>query len=194
MGLCDASMRMHRPVPISGHVLRRDGARGPVWHAKYRFPDGRQVQRKIGPAWRERGRPAAGFFTKRTVEAWLADVLAEARRGELPGMVHTGATFTDAAAEFMRWLECDRQRKPSTLRDDRSILRAHLLPEFGRERLEDITTDPRSEPTSARDREGDRADRCPCDGVHRQRDEPVVRFGRFDISGITRADCGWPRD
>jgi len=132
---------MFRPVPISGHVYRRDGKRGPVWYAKYRLPDGRQVQRKIGPAWRERGRPAAGYYTKRTAEAWLADVLAEARRGELPGMVRTGATFQDAAAEYMRWLTDDRQRKPSTLRDYHSILHAHLLPEFGGSRLEDITTD-----------------------------------------------------
>jgi len=56
-------------------------------------------------------------------------------------MVRTGATFQDAAAEYMRWLTNDRQRKPSTLRDYNSILHAHLLPEFGDCRLEDITTD-----------------------------------------------------
>ncbi len=132
---------MYRAAPISGHVYRREGQRRPVWYAKYRLPDGRQVQCKIGPAWTERGRPADGYFTKRTAEAWLAEVLAEARRGELPGMVRTGGTFKDAAAEYMRWLEDDRQRKPSTLRDYRSILHAHLLPEFGECRLEDITTD-----------------------------------------------------
>ena len=37
--------------PISGHVYRHEGARGPVWRAKYRLSDGRQVHRKIGPAW-----------------------------------------------------------------------------------------------------------------------------------------------
>jgi len=47
----------------SGHVFRVDRARGPVWYAKYRLPDGRQVQKKIGPAWSGRGRPPAGFFT-----------------------------------------------------------------------------------------------------------------------------------
>jgi hypothetical protein len=142
MGLCDP---FGRPVgsgaPISGNVFRRHGTRGDVWYAKYRVPDGRQVKRRIGPAWTERGRPAAGLFTKRTAEAWLADVLAEARRGELPGMVRTGATFADAAAEYMRWLEHDRDRKPSTLRDYLSILKAHLLPAFADRRLEDITTD-----------------------------------------------------
>ena len=76
--------------PPSGHVFRLDRARGPVWYAKYRLPDGRQVQRKIGPAWTERGRPPAGYVTKRLAEAWLRDVLDQARRGSLPGMVRTG--------------------------------------------------------------------------------------------------------
>ena len=69
--------------------------RGPVWYAKYRLPDGRQVQRKLGPAWTSRGRPATGYLTKRTAEAWLDETLAEARRGELAGMVRTGTTFNE---------------------------------------------------------------------------------------------------
>ncbi|HEX3510591.1 MAG TPA: tyrosine-type recombinase/integrase [Solirubrobacteraceae bacterium] len=129
------------PLPISGHVFRREGARGPVWYAKYRLPDGRQVKRRIGPAWTTRGRPGDGFYTRRTAQAWLDQVLAEARRGELPGMVRTGATFADAVAEYMRWLEQDRARKPTTLRGYESIMRAHLLPAFGDRRLEDITAD-----------------------------------------------------
>ena len=125
--------------PPSGHVFRLDRARGPVWYAKYRLPDGRQVQRKIGPAWTERGRPPAGYVTKRLAEAWLRDVLDQARRGSLPGMVRTGATFADAAAEFLRYAADERDCKPSTLRDYRSIVEAHLVPRFGSERIEDIT-------------------------------------------------------
>jgi hypothetical protein len=64
---------------ISGHVFRVEGKRRAVWRAKYRLPDGRQVQRTIGPAWTARGRPAAGYFTKRTAEAWLSSVLSAAR-------------------------------------------------------------------------------------------------------------------
>jgi integrase len=125
--------------PPSGHVFRVDRARGPVWYMKYRLPDGRQVQRKLGPAWTERGRPPAGYFTKRLAEEHLRSVLDEARRGVLPGMVRTGATFADAAAEFLRYAEHDRGCKPSTLRDYRSNLEAHLLPGFGEMRLEEIT-------------------------------------------------------
>jgi hypothetical protein len=88
---------------------------GPVWYAKYRLPDGRQVQKKLGPAWTERRRPPSGYFTKRLAEEWLRSTLDEARRRALPGMVRTGATFADAAAEWLRYVEHDRGRKPSTL-------------------------------------------------------------------------------
>jgi integrase len=45
--------------PPSGHVFRLERRRGPAWYAKYRLPDGRQIQKKLGPAWTERGRPPA---------------------------------------------------------------------------------------------------------------------------------------
>src|SRR6202035_2807596 len=99
--------------PPTGHVYRVDRTRGPAWYARYRLPDGRQVQKKLGPAWADRGRPPAGYFTKRLAEAWLRSVLDEARRGTLPGMVQTGATFADATAEWLRYVEHHRDRKPS---------------------------------------------------------------------------------
>ena len=34
---------------ISGHVFRLDEVRQSVWRAKYRLPDGRQVQKTMGP-------------------------------------------------------------------------------------------------------------------------------------------------
>jgi integrase len=123
----------------TGHVFRVERARGPVWYAKYRLPDGRQVQKKIGPAWTGRGRPASGYYTKRLAEDWLREVLEDARRGTLPGLVRSGATFADAAAEFLRYAEQDRGCKPSTLRDYRSNLEAHLLPTFGATELESIS-------------------------------------------------------
>ena len=63
--------------------------------------DGRQVQRRIGPHWSERGSaPPPGYFMKRTAQAWLDEVLVKARRGELPGAARSNATFADA----WRWL------------------------------------------------------------------------------------------
>jgi integrase len=99
------------------------------------------VQKKLGPAWTDRGRPPAGYFTKRLAEAWLRSVLDDARRGVLPGQVRTGATFADAAGEYLRYIEHDRGRKPSTLRGYRSALQAHLLPAFGSMAVEEVSTE-----------------------------------------------------
>jgi integrase len=139
--MCSVSQLCPEMAPISGHVYRYEGRRGPVWRAKYRLPDGRQVHRTIGPAWTERGRPRAGWFTKRAAEAWLRDVLEQARAGTLPGMVRTGVTFADACADYLRYVEADLDRKPSTVCDYRSIIRAHLVPAFGELRVEDVTGD-----------------------------------------------------
>jgi hypothetical protein len=96
-------------------------ARGTAWYAKYRLPDGRQVQKKIGPAWTKRGRPPNGYFTKPLADDWLRRALDEARRGVVPGMVQTGATFADAAAEWLRYVEHDRKRKPSRLKPSAAL-------------------------------------------------------------------------
>lgn len=127
--------------PVSGHVFRVDGKRGPRWYAKYRLPDGRQVQKALGPAWRKRGRPPEGYFTKQTAEAWLREVLDQARRGTPPGMVRSGATFADAAEEWLRFVEQERGRKTSTLADYRSVVRAHFLPAFGEQPIERIESE-----------------------------------------------------
>lgn len=130
-----------RSKPISGHVFRVEGKRGPRWYAKYRLLDGRQVQKALGPGWAERGRPPAGYFTKRTAEDWLRVTLDQARAGTPPGMVRTGATFRDAAEEWLRHVEQERGCKASTLADYRSVVNAHLAPAFGEVPLEQVTTE-----------------------------------------------------
>lgn len=124
----------------SGHVYRHTGARGDVWRAKLRLPDGSQVHRRIGPAWTERGRPAAGHYTQKTAGAWLREALRQAGEGKLDGQVRSETTVRDVAAEYLAHLERDRGTKPSTLRDYRSILRKHVLPEFGQLAPETVTS------------------------------------------------------
>lgn len=102
-------MRASPPRPISGHVFKIERKRGAQWYAKYRLPDGRQVQKRIGPHWSDRRIAApAGYFNKGTAQAWLDDTLAKARRGELPGQVKTQTTLLDA---FDEWLAYKRDRK-----------------------------------------------------------------------------------
>jgi len=62
---------------------------------------GRQVKRRIGPAWKGPGRPDPGFFTKRTAEEWLRATLAEAEDDAERG-VDRDVTFATAAAEWLR--------------------------------------------------------------------------------------------
>ncbi len=131
-------MRASFNRPVSGHVFRVERKRGPVWFAKYRLPDGRQVQKKLGPAWMRRGRPAAGYFTKALAQEWLDSTLADARRGELAGMVRTGTTFAEAAAEWLVYSERDRAVKPSTLAGY-SVEVNVLNREFGDKPIEEFT-------------------------------------------------------
>ncbi len=56
-------------------------------------------------------------------------------------MVRTGATFADAATEYLRYIEHDRGRKPSTVRGYRSSINAHLLPAFGSRAIESVSTE-----------------------------------------------------
>ncbi len=71
------SGRMPRLAEPTGHVFLRHGKRGDVWYAKYRLPDGQQKQKMLGPAWTERGRPPAGYYTERTAKEALAAILAD---------------------------------------------------------------------------------------------------------------------
>lgn len=92
----------------------------------------------LGPAWTRGGRPAVGHWTKGLAEAELRRILTEAQRGTLPGMVRTGVTFEQAAAEWLRYAENERDVKPSTLGDYRMMVRV-LNRSLGHLRLEDIT-------------------------------------------------------
>jgi hypothetical protein len=49
-GAAGVDMRARQTRIPTGHMFRRQGARGDVWYATYRLPDGRQMQRRIGSA------------------------------------------------------------------------------------------------------------------------------------------------
>jgi hypothetical protein len=86
------------------------------------------------------GPPDPGTYTRRTAEAWLREVLREAEAGTLPGAIRTGATFADAAREWLRYLEQDRAVKPTTLRECTNSVNNRFIPVFGERRVEDITS------------------------------------------------------
>jgi integrase len=106
---------------VSGHVILRQGSRGPIYYLKHRLPDGRQVKRRLGKAWTERGRAPVGYYTNRTAEEALQAILTDARRGTLAGMTNLNTKFADASAEWLRYVQHDRDGKPSTLSDYRHM-------------------------------------------------------------------------
>ena len=133
-------MRQPAPRPISGHVFKRKGKRGAVWYAKLRLPDGRQQKKRLGLAWTEKTAPPDGYFSKGKAQAYLDELLRQARDGSLPGIVKTGKTFADASAEWLAYCENVRDCKSSTLRDYRNMVRV-LDRQFGRRKIETITTE-----------------------------------------------------
>jgi hypothetical protein len=56
-------------------------------------------------------------------------------------LVKTGATFADAAAEYLRYIEHDRGRKPSTLRGTARRSMRTFFPLFGSMPVEAVTTE-----------------------------------------------------
>jgi integrase len=128
---------------VTGRVSLRERKRGgPAWYVKYRLADGRQVQALLGPAHTGRGRPQEGYYTARLAEEELQSLLSRAREGTLPdSKQRSGHTFNDAAGEWLRYVEHDKQRKPSTVQDYRNVVKV-LLDEFGRDTpIERITTE-----------------------------------------------------
>ena len=129
---------------VTGHVSLRDRKRGgPAWYVKYRLADGRQVHQLLGPAHVGRGRPPQGYYTPKLAEEALQSLLTRAREGTLPdSKQRSGHTFNDACSEWLRYVEHDQQRKPSTTRDYLNVVNGSLIPEFGRDTpIERITTE-----------------------------------------------------
>jgi integrase len=127
-----------RSASISGHVYRVERSRGARWYVKYRLPDGRQVQKALGPAWTRGGRAEEGFWTKRLAEAELRRILTEAQAGTLAGMIRTGVTFAQATAEWLRYVREERAAKASTIDDYTNMVRV-LDRSLGHLPLEQVT-------------------------------------------------------
>jgi integrase len=119
-------------------IIIREHRGQPFYEAKFRH-NGRQIKRRIGPAWLERD-PATGGWRRRrgridegTYDERAAIVAAaqlvdkhvaeaeDAERVELERRTR-GVTFREVAQDYLRWLEDVRGAKPSTLRDHAYVL------------------------------------------------------------------------
>jgi integrase len=81
-----------------------------------------------------------GHLTPKAAEDALAAILEDARRARPPEP--EGATLEQAVDAWLTYLEVERKRKPSTLKDARSVARGRLLAHFGAETpVKSLTTE-----------------------------------------------------
>jgi len=117
-------------------VVRVGGDGTPYFEAKWRL-SGRQVKRRLGPAWierddggewrRRRGRPKVGWLDERAAHVAAAEaVVAVEREQEAAARVAARegvATFRRVAHEWLAWKRDVKGGAPSTLANDAAILR-----------------------------------------------------------------------
>ncbi|MEA2235246.1 MAG: hypothetical protein QOD83_5062, partial [Solirubrobacteraceae bacterium] len=107
----------------------------------------RWSEQMLGKAWTHRGRPAEGYLTKQGAQLLLDELLVEARKAGPQTARHAhDATFADAAAvcaraRWLRYVEFDRRRRPTTLRDYRRMVEDVLVPLLGHLPLRAITSE-----------------------------------------------------
>lgn len=122
------------PVP-SIRVRERNGRF--FYEAMFRYK-GKQVGRRVGPAWVEsdrhgghrkrRGKLEPGYFDDRTVHVRAAEIVAkyvsgeEQREREARDKELSGPTFREVAASYMSYVEHVKDATPATLRGYRSLL------------------------------------------------------------------------
>jgi len=125
-----------------------------VWVALWRDGTGRH-KKTLGPAWvKPHGKTAKGapkwraadgptpegLLTPRDAEQALRELLVRAPAE--PPVARVEHTFGEACEEWLRYVEHDRDRRPSTVRDYRNTVKRYLLPHFGADTpIERITTE-----------------------------------------------------
>jgi integrase len=127
---------MSAPNPTATVFVREQ--RGQAFYEAFWRYNGRQLKRRLGPAWLDqeatgnwtarKGRVAEGFLDERRAHVVAAELVAayveRADHQERTEREHRarGLAFRDLAAAYMDWLANVRSAKPSTLRDYRSVL------------------------------------------------------------------------
>ena len=144
----------------SGHLQVRGEKGKRQWHALWRDAAGRRNHRVLGPAhvkdsglrsdrgavvWRSGNgpKPSPEHLTPREAQALLDELLSEARLAPPEPVPHEAVrTLGDAWSEWLRHIEFDRNRKPSTVWDYASQTRRYLLDELGADLpLSELTTE-----------------------------------------------------
>lgn len=124
---------------VTGSVITVHRQAGPVFYIKARDSTGRQVKKRLGPAHEGPGRPKPGTWTRKAAEDALREFLVDL--GRAPDGPRDTVTVAAASRAFLRYLEHERQRRPSTVADYRNTLNGRVAAHFGAEMpLADVDT------------------------------------------------------
>lgn len=118
--------------PRPGVLLVVARKSGPAYYGKWRDSGGRQVKKRLGPAWLEpdgngswrkrRGRVSPGHLDARAAIVRMSEEIAAHEVDLATPRPETEPTFADAAAAWLHHLEHVKGVKPSTLLDYRYAL------------------------------------------------------------------------
>jgi integrase len=117
---------------VTGTVITVRRQSGDVYFLKARDRSGRQIKRKLGPAHTGRGKAPDGHWTPKQAEDALRDWLTDL--GRTPDGPASAITLADAARAWLHYIEHERQRAPSTVRDYRNTLNGRVVAFYGPEK------------------------------------------------------------
>jgi integrase len=142
-----------RETRPSGHLQVKGDRRPRSWYALWRDADGRH-QKRLGPAhvkdtgrrtprgaivWRAADGPKPGpsYLSPAEARDELSKLLAQAVREPTDPRHKRDVDHTvgEACDAWLHYVEHEKARRPSTVRDYRNALRCYLLPEFGKDTL-----------------------------------------------------------
>jgi integrase len=124
---------------VTGSVITVSRKGGDVFYLKARDRAGRQIKHRLGPVHEGRGKPEPGHWTRKQADDALREFLTDL--GRTPDSPADSVTFDDAVRAWLHYIETDRKRRPSTLRDYRSAVTRWLEPEFGGKPIRSISAD-----------------------------------------------------
>lgn len=139
---------------VTGHLQVRGTGTQRKWFALYTDREGVKRTKTLGAAWvKDSGRRTPrgatvwraasgecppGALTPKDAEARLEDLLAQVRErpsGEVirPAVADAYA-FAELVEDWLTYLEVEKRRRPSTIRDARNTARRYLVEHFGHDR------------------------------------------------------------
>lgn len=112
---------------VTGTLIVVERRSGPVYFIKARDRDGRQVKKRLGPV---------AEFSRKDAEDQLRDFLTDLGRVPEPG---DSVSVRYAVGAWLRYLEDEKEREPSTLRDYRNTINRQVVERWKGRTLAEIT-------------------------------------------------------